>query len=256
MTSSVTLILNGAEARLQAVCTCDGKLLFAQEWDAQSRGTEILTPALEQAFAHMCVNTDAIGRIVCVNGPGSFTGIRLVLSTAAALARVTGAQLAALDYMAVLAQGATSRNNTHVCVLTHARRGSVHYQSFIRRGTDAPPQPVDDVAVLPLADAAHRILGHGGGPAVVGSGLTRNRAFFAEHLPAALLSPPQRDNPTTPTLMELEPFATPVQGDIPPLYVRPCDAVDNLAAIAARRGMDAADAHTELDRLISSTIII
>ncbi len=37
-----------------------------------------------------------------------------------------------------------------------------------------------------------------------------------------------------------------VQRDLDPLYLRPCDAVDNLASIAAKRGQ----ALAQLDRLL------
>jgi len=39
--------------------------------------------------------------------------------------------------------------------------------------------------------------------------------------------------------------------DIEPMYLRPCDAVDNLSSIAAKRGDDPAQAHAELRRLLN-----
>ncbi len=35
------------------------------------------------------------------------------------------------------------------------------------------------------------------------------------------------------------------------MYLRPCDAVDNLSSIAAKRGDDPAQAHAELRRLLN-----
>ena len=41
-----------------------------------------------------------------------------------------------------------------------------------------------------------------------------------------------------------------VQRDLDPLYLRPCDAVDNLASIAAKRGQAPEEALAQLDRLL------
>ena len=113
--TGLELILNAAEGALQIVVTEDERLLCVQEWHKADRATEILAPALAEICKTLGISPAGFRRIACVRGPGSFTGIRLVLTTAAALRRVGQARLAGLDYMQALA---TSANDTKLAPLT------------------------------------------------------------------------------------------------------------------------------------------
>ena len=74
---NTTLIMNASEGRIQFVLEQEGSLACAQEWSAPSKGTELLTPALADAFQRLGIMPSDISRIACVAGPGSFTGLRL-----------------------------------------------------------------------------------------------------------------------------------------------------------------------------------
>ena len=95
--TGLELILNAAEGVLQIVVTEDEAILCAQEWYRSERATEILAPALAELATSLGIRWSDLRRIACVRGPGSFTGIRLTLATAAALRRCGRAQLAGLD---------------------------------------------------------------------------------------------------------------------------------------------------------------
>ena len=120
--TGLELILNAAEGVLQIVVTEDEAILCAQEWYRSERATEILAPALAELATSLGIRWSDLRRIACVRGPGSFTGIRLTLATAAALRRCGRAQLAGLDYMQALATTAVMRRGMlyggHVWVLT------------------------------------------------------------------------------------------------------------------------------------------
>ncbi|MDL2313414.1 tRNA (adenosine(37)-N6)-threonylcarbamoyltransferase complex dimerization subunit type 1 TsaB [Desulfovibrio sp. OttesenSCG-928-C14] len=107
---SLTLVLNAAEGRLQLVLGRDGaagpELLCAQEYAALSQGAETLAPALQSALGTLGLSPADLARVAVVRGPGSFTGLRLVCVSAAALARALGIPQAPLDYPPLLAAAA------------------------------------------------------------------------------------------------------------------------------------------------------
>ena len=136
---NTTLIMNASEGRIQFVLEQEGSLVCAQEWSAPSKGTELLTPALADAFQRLGIMPSDISRIACVAGPGSFTGLRLALTTAAAFRRATGAAVAPLNALQALAASVPFGllfpvRETRIRVITHARRGL-----RARAGFSVPP---------------------------------------------------------------------------------------------------------------------
>lgn len=263
-----TLICNAAEGLLQILLVRDNAVLCAQEWPAPTRSTEILAPALAHMLQELGMTPRDISRIACVNGPGSFTGIRLVLSTAAALRRALGASLAPLDYMQALALSAslhlqdlpspppTPPASGIVWVLTHARRNLVHCQPFSLPEATALA-PVDLCSLEVCAHSINTLFPPTTSaqtspalPLCVGSGLLRNQAFFHQHCPQALFGGPSYALVSQAALVHLAQHASYEQEDLNPLYVRPCDAVENLPTLSPKLGQDPAMAEQRLTALL------
>lgn len=232
------LCLNAAEgllhliiARQETAGAAPLTLLCSQAWHAPSQGAELLTPALANALARLSLVPGDIRLIACVRGPGSFTGVRLTLATAAGLARTTGAEQAGIDYLPLLAHSACRRlgefpdvqaetrqenfatrepqPERQIWVLTHARKNLIHVQGFrVRasrrsRGLEAfhAPVPLTDILVCPPLEAAlflrarwEEEQGCPGRPILLGSGLSRNHAAIAD---ALALSPGHAETPST-----------------------------------------------------------
>lgn len=237
LTTGLELILNASEGVLQIAVTDNEKLLCYQEWHSPGKASETLTAALEEICARLDIKINQFRRIACAAGPGSFTGIRLVLSTAAAIRRVTGAQLASLDYLQALAATAVIYQNAlypaEVAVLTHARHNLVHFQRFRSYGPQIPPSPLAEASLLTPARALQEL---GESNAIVcGSGIKRNSEVFAT--PVTGKGPAEAPNlsiipyVTTPGVMALCLLARHgdyFPGDLVPVYIRGCDAVENL----------------------------
>lgn len=256
---NATLIMNASEGRIQFVLEQEGSLVCAQEWSAPSKGTELLTPALADAFQRLGVMPSDISRIACVAGPGSFTGLRLALTTAAAFRRATGSAVASLNALQALAASVPfgllfPARETRVRVITHARSGLVHGQDFLFAPGSTLPAPVGEPAMweIPAACGGERP------DIVLGSGIARNLPqlleLFGGNPPLFL---PEFIHPTAQALLDLT-LALPadawVHKDLDPLYLRPCDAVDNLASIAAKRGQAPEEAYAQLDKLLSPSV--
>lgn len=253
------LILNAAEGALHIILTHDEELVCAQHWGRNDRATEILAPALAD-MARICgIRPRQLRRIACIRGPGSFTGIRLVLTTAAALRRTApGLQLAGLDYLQALATSAAMERRlsyaTPIMVLTHARRNLVHFQAYTSYGWSIPAQPAEAVRLCTPEDALERIVTDSAHSVVCGSGLQRNPRLL-EQLAARpeILCLDQLRLPSVDALRLLARHGDYAHADLDPLYVRPCDAVETLPQLAQRMGRDALEARTELRRLLQRT---
>ncbi|MBD5642207.1 MAG: tRNA (adenosine(37)-N6)-threonylcarbamoyltransferase complex dimerization subunit type 1 TsaB [Desulfovibrio sp.] len=234
--TGLELILNACESVLQIAVTENEKPLCFEEWFAPGRATEILAPALEQICMRLAIRPGDFRRIGCFAGPGSFTGIRLVLATAAALRRTGRARLASLDYLQALATSAVMRRAWlypgKVFVVTHARRDLVHFQEFVSFGPVIPAQPASDVELLEPAAALGRIQEQR--CLVCGSGLERHAQLFV--LPpmkesgqgSQIQFMPDLVNPDLGALRLLARHGDYFPADVEPKYARGCDAVENL----------------------------
>lgn len=235
--TGLELILNACEGALQIVITDNEKPLVFEQWLVPQKAAEILAPALAQMCERLEIRPDGFRRIGCFAGPGSFTGIRLVLATAAAMRRASHAQLASLDYLQALATSAVQRRNLlypgKVCVLTHARRELVHFQQFCSYGAQIPAQPLDIVRLISPSEALQEIAREK--CLVCGSGLAKEPDIFA--LPITGQGPldapdaelmPELVHPDLSALCLLARHGDYFPTDVEPKYVRGCDAVENL----------------------------
>lgn len=257
--TGLELILNASEGALQIVITEDERPLAFEEWFTPAKATEILAGALDEMCRRLGVGSADFRRIGCFAGPGSFTGIRLVLATAAAIRRATKARLARLDYLQSLATTVAMWRGLlypqRIFVITHARRDLVHFQEFICYGPQIPAQPINEVSLVsPLA--ALEIMA----PAschVCGSGIRRYPQYFMPAqtgsgpagAPGAVMLP-DLIHPGLHSLCLLARHGDYFPHDVDPNYVRNCDAVENLDAIAEKQGMDKGEAAASLKKML------
>ena len=243
----LTLILNTAESHIQYALIEEGALLHSCSFLASKGGVEILAPTLNDAFLRMRRSMDEISRIACVAGPGNFTGLRIGLSTSGALARALGARQAGLDYLQCLAANAPARPGEETLVLVKARSGLAFSARFIT-DADGVPRKAHPARLIDSRGITRESMGS---PAfVVGSG--------AEILPFRVpsLRTPLDTMPSVSSLMlcaGLIDWDLADCADIPPVYMRDCDAVENLAHISLSLGRDPARARSEFDRLVTQS---
>lgn len=266
LTPGLTLALNAAEGMLEiGVADETGRMLFGSVIDAPSRGVEILAPAIASAFSLIGRDVAEMKRIAVVRGPGGFTGIRLATTTAAGLARTTGALQAGLDYMDCLARRclpslSAVAPDAQLWVLVRARRDLVYAKAYMRdRGGETPLSALTPLAVLPISsgETAEHILAtaslHKASRILLaGSGAKENSGVLAQGLSAV---PGMRSTflditfPLPETLLCMAGECAYSNEDIEPLYVRASDAETNLPQIAERLGLDPGEAVRKLHEL-------
>ncbi len=250
--SNLLLAMGGTEERLQLVLGEpfeDGyRLLASREWTVPGQSLRFLSPGLKEVLDSFNVTMANVDKIACVRGPGSFTGLRLVLAAAEGLAAGSDVQMAGIDYLPLLASGPAQICNGILHVLTYARRGLVYLQSFnVPSLREAYP-----LTSLTLAEAAEKLEAMSDTASLMGSGLRKNHVFFtelAEKNPGYILLPALWDNPSPDLLLEAAVKADFSDDSIDPVYVRATDAEDNLPHFAKKRGMDPVEAVRRLNEL-------
>ena len=247
--SGLELVLSATDALVQIVVLRHGEIAVAQEWHCENRATEILPAALESLFQLLSVKPRELERIACVHGPGSFTGIRLVLALSQALRRVSGAKLAALNGLALLAYEYLLHrpvaDKNELFVVTHARRNLVHVQPFLAEA--AEPSPMAEITLM-APEALGRMLTPGA--VCLGNGLQRYPELFAGFAQQFSLVLIPVIHPSPAALQRAAEAASYQASDLEPLYVRPCDALENLPRLAARQGLSRNEAWQTYQALV------
>jgi len=125
----ITLALD-ASTYAGDVAILDGTRVLAEESVAMKGAEhERLMPAIASALTHACVDIDAVGRVVCGAGPGSFTSLRIAGAIAKGIASGVGVPLFALPSMALIAGGADVRRGRYLTVVD-ALRGEAYIALF------------------------------------------------------------------------------------------------------------------------------
>lgn len=253
--SNLLLAMGGTEERLQLALGEPGpdgyRLLASREWTVPGQSLKFLMPGLKEVLDSFGITVADIDKIACTRGPGSFTGLRLVLAAAEGLAAGSNAKLAGLDYLPLLASGPAQITNGILHVLTYARRGLVYLQSFnVPSLHEASP-----LASLSLDEAAEKLASMSDTAYLMGSGLRKNPDFFsklAESNAGYTLLPALWDNPSPQLLLDVAAKAEFAETSIEPVYFRATDAEDNLPTFAQKRGLDPDEAVRRLSELQKS----
>lgn len=108
------------------VKTADGRIFDALE--RMDRGqAERLIPMIQDVVSQAGLTMPQIGAIAVTNGPGTFTGIRLGLATARALAQASGMPAIGVGTFEALAMAVPRRP---VCILIETKRSDYYVRLF------------------------------------------------------------------------------------------------------------------------------
>ncbi len=223
--------------------TCFGACSVAVTWVAPEgregafrfelleRGhAERLLPMIAEAMSEAPFDFSALQRLVVTTGPGTFTGQRVGIAAARALSLATGAPVASLSSLAVMAHTAAHELAGYAAgktltVAVDARRGEIYVQSFA--GSDL--KALDEPLLTTPEDAALRLAGQDVVAVGSGSQLLANAA-------RALALPISAQLATLePNVRFVSEAAIPKDYGMPrPLYLRPPDAKPQDGASLAR----------------------
>jgi tRNA threonylcarbamoyl adenosine modification protein YeaZ len=186
----MTLVIETATAAC-SVALLDGDRILAARHELVGRGhAERLVPMIGEVLEQAGHRRADLIQVDC--GPGSFTGIRVGLAAARALALAWGAPVAGFSALALIA--AAAREDVGVAI------SGGHGELFVQRFAQAPLVPVGALRSLKPEDAAASIpdalvLGSGATALVAARGHGQAEEAYpdaadARLLPAALASLP------------------------------------------------------------------
>lgn len=220
----VVLGVDSATADAVVGVTTDGEVVREARIDpgpdGRPRHSQVLLGEIERSVEE-AGGWKAIDRIAVGVGPGSFTGLRIGIATARALAQARGSSIVPVSSLAALARGISESDATAPALpLIDARRGEVFAALYDAGGAEVWPP-----FVAPPAELADRLQTMDWTPLAAGDGALR---FGAElEAAGATVAPPE--NPIhrvaarhVCAVGEAAIEATPDQ--IQPLYLRPPDA--------------------------------
>jgi tRNA threonylcarbamoyladenosine biosynthesis protein TsaB len=202
----------------------DSEVLFSRSLqpgpDGRPAHATMLLPIVEEA-ASSAGGWEEVGRIAVGLGPGSFTGLRIGLATAKALASSLGLPLAGVGTLEALARGsAAGADGRPILATLDARRGEVFAALFEPSG-----ETIWRPFVAAPDDLVARVSQLAQAPLAAGSGALR----FRDELQVGGAEVPDDSDPSHRVAAEdicaigaEAPAASPE--DVPPIYLRQPDA--------------------------------
>jgi tRNA threonylcarbamoyladenosine biosynthesis protein TsaB len=146
--------------------------------------SERLLPAVDRALGEARITLEALGGIAVSIGPGSFTGLRIGLSTAKGLAYATGLPLVGVPTLEAMAWTLPAAR-WQICPVLDARKQEV-YAALFRHETEGLRRIMEDAAMAP--EDLCRLIRN---PTLfLGDGVESYGALLRERLGDRLLLPP------------------------------------------------------------------
>ncbi|MHB8244436.1 MAG: tRNA (adenosine(37)-N6)-threonylcarbamoyltransferase complex dimerization subunit type 1 TsaB [Acidimicrobiales bacterium] len=134
------------------------------------RHVEVLHPAIEQVCAASGVSFDELDAVAADVGPGLFTGIRVGVSAAKAIAMALGIPAVAVTSLDAIRAGALDAGSSHTVPVVDLRRGEV---AWSLGGTMAFGPPGELVEALSQSDPSEIVF--------AGDGAIRYSELFESH---------------------------------------------------------------------------
>ncbi len=166
-----------------AATSRDGALVAEKYMHIGFNHSVVLMPLVDDLLRTAGVSMQEIGLFAVTIGPGSFTGLRIGVSTVKAFAQATGKPVAPVGTLDLLAQNFSAFPGI-LCPMLDARRDRV-YTCVYRQGKKILQDTVE-----PIGSLAERLSKEPAQPLLfLGDGVDVYKDFFTASFPRALFAP-------------------------------------------------------------------
>jgi len=193
---SIILQIETATTVCSVALAKNGETIAVKELNERNIHAEVITLYIEELIANNGLKYDDIDAIAVSSGPGSYTGLRIGVSTAKGLCFALDKPLIAVETLESMSQGIIVQNQieagTLLCPMIDARRMEVYTALFDAQGNIVKPTSAEIIDQQSFAEQLqfHKILFFGDGAekcrAILGSNANAqfNTAFInsASHL--------------------------------------------------------------------------
>lgn len=124
-----------ASAKAASCCVCRDDFLLAQSYQHSGlTHSRTLLPMVEDLLKNSGLSLDDMELIAVANGPGSFTGLRIGVSTAKGLAWAKALPCAGCSTLESMAWNLSHLEGADICCAMDARRSQVYAARFVIEG--------------------------------------------------------------------------------------------------------------------------
>lgn len=104
----------------------DGQLLATTTYNMVKNHSIYVMPTIDQLMKQVKWQPEDLDRVVAAQGPGSYTGVRIAVTTAKVLADTLDCDLVGISSLAVLAANVPAMTDALIVPFFDARRGNVY----------------------------------------------------------------------------------------------------------------------------------
>ena len=150
----ITLCMDTSHIYLAAALIRDGSLVKGIQKECWKRQSEELLPSVQEMMEEAGISPSEIDRVVITEGPGSYTGVRIAMTTAKVFCALRNIPLYTISTLDLYAGNRTCR------VMTDAR-GKRAYTAAYENGKVTEPQSVRPLEELKDLDESIPVIGDG-----------------------------------------------------------------------------------------------
>ena len=157
MSTKLTLAVDTSEARGSVALRREGRLSCFRQHDTEEDYSSWLLPAVHDLLGESQSKLEDLTLLAVATGPGSFTGLRVGLTTVKAWAEVYGTPVVGISRLQALAHRG-SKSASYIAACYDARRGQI-FGGLFRRGASGievvePEAVLEPVAFLELVSTS------------------------------------------------------------------------------------------------------
>lgn len=182
---ALILLLETSTAKLSVALARDGKVIASRECEEPRLQASLTAPLVKEVLDSQGLTVADCDAVCVGKGPGSYTGLRVGVSTAKGLAFGAGLPLIAIGSLDVLVAGADRAS--HIVPMIDARRMEVYTAVYSPDGEQLTPVEAKIIGPDSFADelAAGSVLFIGDGALKCREVITHPNARFEEAWPLA-----------------------------------------------------------------------